>query len=685
MVALGFHAWGATRGWHQVNLVGNQAPDEFRQTQTAISALFIQRDHDFSLAYPTPILGKPWSVPLEFPLYQWAAVGLSNSTGMPLIKAGRTVSLGCFYLGLPALFLLLAHAGLSPSRRLLVLAFVLTCPLYIYYAQMFLIETMAWSFGLWFLVGFVQAVKRQSGAWWLLAVFGGVGAALVKVTTLLFFLLPAAALAGCVLWQEQPGRTGTWRNWRNIGIQVLASLALPCASALWWVRYSDAIKMKSVAGAFLTSAHQRSYIFGLGQHFSPALWAQHLAILFQDIALPAVLAVAFIAVIWTRRHWQLAIVLVACFFAVQVIFPILYAWHEYYYVASAVTLIVVIGLAADGLLGSRLPRIAGWAVVTGLLGLQAWTFIRVDYPILANAGNHDNTVARLLKYATQPNDVLVVAGADWASLVPFYSERRALMIRTDVQADMVFLEKAFAAQAGVPVAALLLQDNQCSNQPLLNLAIKYFHLDPRMVFKSTGQNIYLTPERRAQAMAGFESYPATPGLDLAPESQLDPARYNDRELLWGRLPSRPREYFAAMNPKPWKLYAKFGIGQLGFGGREMFGASADTRLWFKVEPGRRMISAECAILPEAYAEKIPVWDRTEGVEFVLSEIRADGTKRELARLFLNPTKVPADRSLHRLVFTGEIAAGSEILLETRPGPAGNYARDWALLGTVTIK
>lgn len=202
-------------------------------------------------------MGAPWSIPLEFPLYQWAVVGLSNTTALPLTQAARTVSLVCFYLGLPALFLLLARTGLSPSRRLLVLAFVLSCPLYIFYAQTFLIETMAWMFGLWFMLGFMRATERRSGAWWLLAAVGGTGAALVKVTTFAFFLLPTAAWIGFLLWQERPGRhLGSWRPWLGIAGQGLASLALPCMLAEVWIRYTDAIKAQSVGGVFLVSAHQ---------------------------------------------------------------------------------------------------------------------------------------------------------------------------------------------------------------------------------------------------------------------------------------------------------------------------------------------------------------------------------------------------------------------------------------------
>jgi hypothetical protein len=686
LLALGFHFWGATRGWGQTYLVGNLPADEFRQTQTAISALFIQRDHDFSLAYPTPILGHPWSVPLEFPLYQWAVVGLSNATQLPLVPAGRAVSLGCFYLGLPALFLLLAQAGLSPSRRLLVLAFVLSCPLYIFYAQAFLIETMAWMLGLWFLLGFVRAVERRSGAWWLLAAVAGTGAALVKITTFGFMLIPAGALVTFHFWRERPSQLcGSWREWRTLAIQAGAALILPCLAAWWWQHFTDAVKAKSVAGNFLNSWHQRGYLFGIGVRFSRDYWTQHLSILLEYIASLPVLGIALVAFLATRRRWPLVAVLVVSFFAVQEMLPILYAWHAYYFVANTAALMVAIGLAAVALLDSSWPRPATWIVVASLLAMQGWSFYRVHYPILTQPPGRAQDLARVLHHITQRDDVLVVVGADWASHIPYYSQRRALMIPTDKQADLTFVGKAFAAQAGMPVAVLMLQGDQISNQPLIDLAMKQFHFDPRPVFKSVDRIIYLTPERRIQAMAAFDSVFTEPWIELAPESQLNPVRYNDREILWGQLPVRLREYFRAMTPRPSKIYALNGLSLFNFEGRKLFGGSAPTKLWFKAEAGSRTISAECAILPEAYTEKIPAGDRTDGVEFALSVVGADGSSRELAKLYLNPAQVPADRGLHRLKYTGEIAPGSDLLLESRPGPHGSYARDWALFGTVTVK
>ena len=46
----------------------------FRQTQTAITAYYLAQN-DLSLSsllfYETPVLGYPWQIPMEFPLYQY--------------------------------------------------------------------------------------------------------------------------------------------------------------------------------------------------------------------------------------------------------------------------------------------------------------------------------------------------------------------------------------------------------------------------------------------------------------------------------------------------------------------------------------------------------------------------------------------------------------------------------------
>src|SRR5258708_806650 len=63
----------------------------FRQTQTAISVRAML-DGGPWLAYETPVLGQPWSIPFEFPTYQWLVALTELATHLPIDQAGRVVS-----------------------------------------------------------------------------------------------------------------------------------------------------------------------------------------------------------------------------------------------------------------------------------------------------------------------------------------------------------------------------------------------------------------------------------------------------------------------------------------------------------------------------------------------------------------------------------------------------------------
>src|SRR5215470_15813086 len=63
----------------------------FRQTQTAVSVYWMLQGGPL-LAYHTPVLGYPWAIPFEFPLYQWLVAGLVALSGASIEVAGRGVS-----------------------------------------------------------------------------------------------------------------------------------------------------------------------------------------------------------------------------------------------------------------------------------------------------------------------------------------------------------------------------------------------------------------------------------------------------------------------------------------------------------------------------------------------------------------------------------------------------------------
>jgi hypothetical protein len=304
VVCLAFHFWGVQVGWQSRNLPGG----EFRQAQTALSAYWIKQENNFSLAYPTPVVGKPWSVPMEFPLYQWTVVVTGKLTNWSLTKAGRAVSIACFYLALPAVFLLLRRWQVAPAHRWLVLALVVTCPLYIFYARAFLIETMALMFSLWFWVAFERAVVERNKAWLALAMLAGTGAGLVKVTTFMLYLLPAGVWAAMRLWSAR--RT----TWKADLVWMAAAVALPFAASLWWLRFADATKALNPLGVAFTSANLRSFNFGwAGTHFSPELWATKARIVSEQLSwLPAMLFCGVVVAL-LRQRWREIAVCIVCF------------------------------------------------------------------------------------------------------------------------------------------------------------------------------------------------------------------------------------------------------------------------------------------------------------------------------------------------------------------------------------
>src|SRR5262245_20084309 len=78
----------------------------FRQAQTAITVDYLLKGGPW-IAYETPVFGPPWSIPFEFPLYQWITALLVLFFRMPVEQAGRAVSAGFFYASLiPSYFFL---------------------------------------------------------------------------------------------------------------------------------------------------------------------------------------------------------------------------------------------------------------------------------------------------------------------------------------------------------------------------------------------------------------------------------------------------------------------------------------------------------------------------------------------------------------------------------------------------
>lgn len=672
-VVLALHLLGATTGWRYGMLPGNS----FRQAQTALTTLFIKQSGEAALAYPTPVLGKPWSIPMEFPLYQWIVAGLNHLTGGPLVESARTVSLLGFYLTLPALWLLLRELGVDPARRWLVLAFVPACPVYIFYSRAFLIESLALLCATWFLAACHLGLRRPHRGWLAAAAIAGTGAGLVKVTTFLLFLVPlGVALAGQLGVATRGPAADRPAAWLRLRLAAL-TLALPAAATTAWILFTDAVKARNPAADMLRSGPQRAYNFGqLADRFSGDYWTRWLHLGAQAVIHPAVLAaVAALALLGPRR-WRGPIAAgLGLFLLAPAVFPFLYAWHDYYYFANAGFLGVATGFAAVALLDSRLPRALGALLIAGALLLQAQLYRTHYLPDQQLAGNGDSGLTQLLFDLTGRSDVLVVAGQDWNSMLPWSAQRRALMIRRGHEHNLPYLERAFGDLQGELVAALVLTGDTRDNARLLALAVARLNLHPEPFLAFRDSTVYVNRALRDEWSGRAPSFAYDQVRVLRRNESAPPVLAGAVGALHGRA------VFDGLRPRPVRYDVPFGLSTFWPTPRFVLNTHAPTHLWFEPAAGPHRAKVEFGILDAAWQGP----GRTDGVEFVLTQLGPGSRTRRLWSRLLNPAAVPADRGPQVAKFAFDLPAGATLQFSTLPGPGGSNAFDWAYLAGLVIQ
>ena len=674
---LAFHFWGVGIGWESKNLPGV----EFRQAQTAISALFIKQENNFSLAYPTPVLGKPWSIPMEFPLYQWTVVLVGKLTGLGITKAGRAVSIACFYLMLPALFLLLARWRVAPGRRWFVLALVVTCPLYIFYARAFLIETMVLMFSLWFWVAFERAVAERNRWWLAVAIVAGTGAGLVKVTTFLLYLIPTALWALQRLWATR--RDG---RWRGDLVWMAGGVAVPFAATLWWLHFADAVKEQNPLAHFLVSANLSAFSFGTNAtRFSAEFWLMKGRIVAQQLTwLPAMLGCAVLALFAARARWREISLCIGAFGAALIIFPVLYAFHDYYYVANTVLLIIAMGLVLVALAESARPRWFVALVVLTVTGGQAWRYLDWYYPVQTRISNGGDGLTQPLRLMTRPDEVLVITGQDWNPMTPYYAQRRALMLRADeLLHPSDRLRQALADLGKDKIGALLLADTTEHSFQLNDLLVAY-GLDVHPLFCWHNVTVYLRAERRAESVRTLQEndfYEVTwaPGTE-PPADRLAGAWYGVASLLPQQL-----TIFNTIRPRPVRFFSSFGPALGESHGQTTFGAHPTTRLVFALTAGRHMLRGKAMLPVDAYRADLSSDKATDGVEITLAALGPAEARKILYAHILDPRNSLEDRGEKELKIEFSLQQAGEVELFFGPGPQGRDTRDWiSLVGPLVI-
>jgi hypothetical protein len=428
LLCLAANLASAVVGWNNtvLDFIG------FRQSQTALSAQFML-GHRYRVVYETPVLGPPWEVPYEFPLYQWLVAGLATLTGWDVDPCGRLVSKVFFLLTLLPFHRILRRLGVAPASRLLILALFLASPFFAFWSRTVLIESTALFLAACYLDG-VHPFRDRPGLGPLLYGLSlGVLAGLVKITTLAGFSLAATlALLPCL-------RRGT----RRLRCGAVLLLAVPALSAIAWNRFADSVKEANPFGRSLTSRALAEWNFGpWSQRFDPKVWATLLERSWLAVPHPGflflgggvvgaiLLAAGCLAVASRSGRWGNPIrACLAAYVVPPLVFTNLYWFHEYYHFANHPFLLAAVGLSLAALLetGGRRRGAAAAAAACAFV-LAPLIYHSYYYPIQATNEDRLLGACRAVRERTEPDDVILVLGWDWSSEVPYYCRRRGLAL-----------------------------------------------------------------------------------------------------------------------------------------------------------------------------------------------------------------------------------------------------------------
>ncbi len=427
----------ATVGW------GNTISDSqgFRQTQTAITSYYLARGGPF-LRYETPIFGFPWSIPFEFPIYQWIVAFTSKILHIQLEQSGRMISEVFFALSLLVFWGILSELRVDRVNRLIFLTLTILSPQYIFWSRTFMIESTALFFSMTYLYFFIRYIRTKKIVDAGLGGLCGVLGALVKVTT-----FPAFALVGSALYIYSGYREYQSRERPKLLKFLLPHLVptlffacLPILITSVWVRYTDHVKaLNIVAGYTLSSANLRTWNFGsLEQRFQRIAWIVMWVRTIPDLlGAPASLVVSCLCLFLSRHRLVPSLISIGGFLSAFLIFTNLHFVHNYYAYSNGIFLLAAVSWPIVGLLEGR-----KWRRVLGIVVLLFCVFNSIDryyndlYQTQRNNANHLDNLASEIKNITQPTDVVLIFSKDWSSEIPYYSERRTLIWPRWMEQDM---------------------------------------------------------------------------------------------------------------------------------------------------------------------------------------------------------------------------------------------------------
>ncbi|MEJ8816967.1 hypothetical protein [Lacibacter sp. H407] len=456
-----------------ISLSPNLTIHHYRQSQTAITSLYLSLS-EFKLSYLTPIMGSPWTVPMEFPLYQYLALVIHKFSGIDLIVAGKVINISAHIINNLLLLAIGKRLNISSAAVYIALIFYNLFPFYLVFDTVFLIDTFSLTLclqAIYFLCEWFHYSKKYTSLFFF-TIFGTL-CGLSKSTTFIGILAPATAL----LFFYYANRQSVFAKPLRLSLTKLRFFLLATTGfvlaffiTFMWVKYADAVKQGNPLSAMWTSSATRTWNFGtLEQRLSINNWKQYFTYSMlshlSSYMLVGILFVLF-SVLSDKKQKLAALSLLLLYLAPLFFFFNLFFIHTYYSTANILFLYLFFGYMFWVVVSAknRFARVSGWAVLLLFFVFGLYRSYAFRHQIIKNKPE-PGVYSQLNRLPIQPkpNDVIVVVQNSRDPYIGFYFKCRSINLN---EAEYVTNGKAEGIKklaGGLPIVMLCIVSDDSLN------------------------------------------------------------------------------------------------------------------------------------------------------------------------------------------------------------------------------
>lgn len=273
-------------------------------------------------------------------------------------------------------------------------------------------------------------------------------------------------------------------------------------------------------------------------------------------------------------------------------------------------------------------------------------------------------------------DVILIYGWDWNSLIPYYAERRAIMAPGTREHEFKTLDQILANLPPRRIAAMLVKKDAFNATPrFIRERATRFGLFPLPFATSPDGDLYLPEKILGQAdrqIAGQKyatvNFPTDRSV-LPLDDGLKEADLSGLDLSF-------------LTPSPVRARSLFGLSLSEINDRPVLNAHAPSELTIMPPAGATRLTAEFGLAEGAYSGEGPL---TDGVGVSILEIKPDGSpQRILFQRELDPVRNPADRGMQQIDLPITEPVAGPLIFRIDPGPKENLVKDWACWTRIEI-